>query len=371
MEKKAKKELITLRKRPMKDGGYSLCLDYMIDGVRRRESLKLYLVPEKTRLDRAKNNDTLYVAQTIRAKRILELQNKRAGIAKKVKDMLLVDYLKDQYEAYMSRGQEAYAHNLSHLTIWIKKFGKSVSLQTIDKEYVIALVAFMRKEGLQEGTISMYFQILNTSLNTAYRAGLLPENPIKRLERKEKPHMPESCREYLTLAELRTLIDTPCSHESAKQAFLFACFTGLRLSDIETLDWKEIRKTDDGWQVLARMHKNRKIIYVPLTANAIAWLPSPVLEEGKIWSLLSRPKLRAAIAKWVKDAGIGKHITFHSSRHTYATLLLTYGANIYTVSSLLGHSSVNTTQIYAKIVDENKRKTVNLIPDISVGKDRP
>lgn len=74
--------------------------------------------------------------------------------------------------------------------------------------------------------------------------------------------------------------------------------------------------------------------------------------------------LQISVARAEELAGITKHISFHCARHTYATLLLTYGANIYTVSSLLGHTNVKTTQIYAKIVDENKRKTVDLIPDI-------
>ena len=66
----------------------------------------------------------------------------------------------------------------------------------------------------------------------------------------------------------------------------------------------------------------------------------------------------------VKHAGIAKNVSFHVGRHTFATLTLTYGADLYTVSKLLGHCNIGTTQIYAKIVDENKRKAVNLVPKL-------
>ena len=366
------KELVTLRQRPLKNGGFSLSLDYMIDGVRTRENLKMYLLPGKTRQIQAMNADTMRAALAAKAKRILDLQNRRAGIPRKKKDLLLLEFMEEQREEYMERNQPGYAEKLKFTADWVRRFNKNISLHTVDKDWVLAFCRYMRKGGLSEGTVFLYFSVLSVTFNAAYREDLMSENPIKKIDRSLKPKKPESVREYLTLEEIKQLIATPCSHESASQAFLFSCFTGLRLSDIETLDWSQIRKNGDGWQVQARMHKNRRLIYIPLAENALAQLPSPMKDKGRVWEdLLSRPKLRAAIDKWVRKAGINKHITFHSARHTYATLLLTYGANIYTVSALLGHASVNTTQIYAKIVDENKRRTVNLIPDIVVGKDRP
>ena len=70
------------------------------------------------------------------------------------------------------------------------------------------------------------------------------------------------------------------------------------------------------------------------------------------------------LKEWGVESGVGKEITFHASRHTFATLALTYGADIYTVSKLLGHHSIKTTQIYAEVVDEKKVKAVDLIPEV-------
>ena len=69
--------------------------------------------------------------------------------------------------------------------------------------------------------------------------------------------------------------------------------------------------------------------------------------------------------KWVEQAGISKHVTFHTARHTHATMMLTLGVDLYTVSKLLGHTNIQTTQIYAKLVDESKKKAIDLIPNIS------
>lgn len=74
--------------------------------------------------------------------------------------------------------------------------------------------------------------------------------------------------------------------------------------------------------------------------------------------------VEVVLAEWMQEAGIQKHITYHCSRHTAATLLLTLGADLYTVSKILGHSSIKMTEVYAKIVDKKKLETVNLVNDI-------
>lgn len=111
------------------------------------------------------------------------------------------------------------------------------------------------------------------------------------------------------------------------------------------------------------MQKTKSAIYIPLSNNARKWLP----ERGGdiVFEVdLHKAYISEFITKWVKSQGIHKHITFHCARHTFATLALTYGADIYTVSKLLGHSDIETTQIYAKVVDRKKIEAVNLIPDV-------
>ena len=359
-----KKELVTLRRRATKGGGESLYLDYMIDGVRTREFLKMYLIPERNKVDKALNHETMKLAEAIKARRILELQEGRAGFRKRPKrDMRLTDYIDNQIEYYTSQGKASYALTLGKIRKWLEDYGKKTSLLTVDKDYVIDFCRHLKDSGLSQGTVHMYFANLNTIFNNAYRADLMVENPISRIDRSQRPKKPETEREYLTLEEVKKLVDTPCKHEEAKRAFLFSCFTGLRSSDVRALRWEKIRATEKGYQVQARMLKTGGLIYVPLSANAMSFL-GPMKTSGPVFTLPGQAWLNEIVSDWAKSAGITKHISFHTSRHTNATLLISYGADLYTVKALLGHKDIETTQIYAKIIDDKKVRAVDMIPEI-------
>ena len=360
------KELVTLRKRAMKDGGYSLLLDYQIDGVRTREFLKMYLVPEVTKIDEIQNQETLKAANLMKTRRIVEIQSGKAGIKKKNgKNMLLSKYLEQQYDRYMEAGKTKYAPNIDKLKNWINKYNSHITLKTIDRDYLIGFVKYMKDGGLAPGTIHMYYSNLNTMLNNAYRDDLIDENPFRKVALQDRPKKPESTREYLTFDEVQKLINTKCGNDQVKRAFLFACFTGLRLIDVENLQWSKIKRSGAGYQVEERQQKTGKIVYVPLSSNARRWLPKARTKKGQVFpGLPTRATLNEVIDNWVKRAKINKHITFHCSRHTYGTLLITYGADIYTVSSLMGHKDISTTQIYAKIIDKKKTDAVDMIPSL-------
>ena len=370
------KELVSLRQRPTRNGGQSLYLDFTVDGVRTRKFLKMYLVPEKTKVDKIQNQETLKAAAAIKARRTVMLQDNKAGIKPRGADKPLGDYINELAESYRSRGKTAHSQTLDKIRRWLNDYGARATLRTVDRDYLLGFVRFMRKgkrvfrkkpggekvRRLSEGTICLYFTNLNTVFNKACREGLMDVNPISRMDPGEKPRMPESNREYLTLEEVKTLAAARCGNEQVRRAFLFSCFTGLRLGDIESLTWEKIKDTGNGLQIEATQTKTGKAVYVPLPPNAVSQLPGR--SGGKVFRLPARGTTGEILRNWVKRAGIGKHISFHCARHTYATLLLNYGADIYTVSKLLGHTNVSTTQIYADIMDEKKRETVSLIPDI-------
>ena len=223
----------------------------------------------------------------------------------------------------------------------------------------------IREKRLSDGNISLYLDMYHKGARKKEGRPLIDRNPFKLLNAKEKPQKNSSIREFLTIEEVKQLMATPCRYDIVKRAFLFSCFTGLRYSDIKSLLWSEIRKAADG-RTLFLEHpqvKTRKIVTVPLSEEALKWMPKQQKDKEHVFHQLqiTSTTVEVILGEWMKEAGIEKHITYHCSRHTAATMLLTLGADLYTVSKILGHSSIKMTEVYAKIVDKKKLETVNLV----------
>ena len=148
-----------------------------------------------------------------------------------------------------------------------------------------------------------------------------------------------------------------------KRAALFSALTGLRFIDLKNLVWDNIEYIEgNGYSINYKQQKTKGIETHPISQQAFSLLgerkePKDQVFEGLKYSAYENKHL----AKWIGLAGITKDITFHCFRHTFATLQLSKGTDIYTVSKLLGHRELKTTQIYAKIIDETKRKAADKI----------
>lgn len=208
--------------------------------------------------------------------------------------------------------------------------------------------------------------MLNGALNKAVRDGLIPGNPMKHLDKREKFQPSPEEREFLTIDEVRTLMETPCTNEQVKKAFLLSCFVGLRLGDVRELTWAKVMNTPDGntQYVHVWMEKTQKPINVPLSNEALRYMEKKEDPDAKLFKLpTSDATINYHIKKWMKAAKIDKKISYHCSRHTFATIMLTLGADLFTTSKLLGHANVTTTQIYGKIIDK-KTEAVNLVDNL-------
>lgn len=182
----------------------------------------------------------------------------------------------------------------------------------------------------------------------------------------EKIKVPESKRDFLTIEEIKKMIATPFFNEQVRQAYLFSCFCGLRISDIRKLRWRDISTSGGQWLVSVVMTKTTNPVYIPLSSQAVKWLPEHngcTPDDLVFGGLPNASNLCVSLKNWAEKAGVKKNVTFHTARHSCAVLLLTLGADIYTVSKILGHRSVRATQIYAKIVDKKKDDAIALVDD--------
>lgn len=374
METPKAKEPVKIRFKALANGNTSIYLDIYYGGRRKYEFLQLYLIPEQTTKDREKNRQTLALANAIKSQRIVDLQARAYGFADKKVQLRLsfIVYMRSEADRYRTKGSKMYAQSVINSTHHLISYaGEKVTFRQVDKAFLLGYIGFLDKvkgrggKMLSGASKALYFQVVVTALNRAVKEEIIEKNPAHTIAAEDRPGTVQRTREFLTLDEVKKLIDTPCKYEVVKRAFLFSCFCGLRLSDIQTLTWQNIRPVVDG-RMLVRViqRKTKEPVDIPLSANAIAQLPKIDKKEGRVFDLPMVWVIEKYLDEWAKAAGIDKHVTYHVSRHTHATMLLTYGADIYTVSKLLGHTRVQTTEIYAKIIDEKKQKAVDLIPDL-------
>ena len=365
------KEPIRLRMKDLSNGNKSLYLDIYRAGKRSYEYLKMYLIPETDYNAKMQNQATLTAANAIKSKRIIEIINSEAGI-KQETDTSKV-YLLAWMETYMKNQAKRGKKDISQIKKAIdilKAYGaETVTMDMIDKPFCQGYINYLTTEYRPKGktvsnfTIHTYYQVVNGALNAAVRADILSENPFNKISSSEKIHKPESKREYMTIDEVRSLIKTPMSNEAVKGAYLFSCFCGLRISDIKELTWENVYCDSGQYHLEVMMQKTKSPLYLPLSSEALKWLPERGNKSGKekVFKLPSSAGINKLLKTWAQKAGISKHITFCTARHTFATMMLTLGADIYTTSQLLGHTDMRTTQIYVKIVNRGKDEAVNLV----------
>lgn len=362
------KEPVRLRMKSLSDGSKSLYLDIYRDGKRTYEYLKMYIIPETDNNARKQNQVTMTAANAIKSKRIIELTNGEAGIETKEK-VFLLDWM-EIYRENQEKHDKKDGNQIKVATRILKAYaGERTTLDQIDRKFCLDYIDYLYTEYRPKGkrlsnfTLRNYCRVLNSALNAAVRAKLIVANPLNELERSEKIRLPESKRSYMTIEEVRALIATPMKNEAVKCAYLFSCFCGLRVSDIVGLKWKDVFIDRGQYRLAVSMQKTKEPIYLPLSPEALKWMPErgDKMAEDHVFDLPSPSMMNILIKPWAKAAGIDKRFTFHTARHTFATMMLTLGADLYTTSKLLGHADVKMTQVYAKIINQKKDSAVNLV----------
>lgn len=390
------------------DGRRSVSLMYRLDGKQHKVSTGLYLLPENTIANKHANLDTMAKAEAERQKMAQQLKaaNEGAAIlaAQQRKAMTIQELFeaqaeeadKEATEKFMRLGGSAEAAgNLlrkgcvnskngkmlrtisNHLTQY--KGGEETPIIRITPEYCEGFIKYLSKTMAKASTINTYYNHFATALQKECdkRGGLMSVNPARNISKGVKVKAGESGEiKYLEEAELRRLID--CDYKAddesfvnrVRRPFLFACFSGLRVSDVETLRWGNIQFLPDGGARLKKsLIKTSKeyaddVLDVLLNANAVKYLgamPEGAKPSDKVFNVLSCSRYCVVLKEWAQAAGIDKPISTHFARHTFATMMLSHGLPMEQVMKMLGHKSMTMTMRYAELTKKAQAENIAAI----------
>jgi integrase len=302
-------------------------------------------------------------------RRLSIYENWAKDLPKKKEEMSLVKYMeyfskrKEELGRSSSRAYTVKA-TINHI---IRFAPRNIPIREVDKNFCLCFIKYLRNYRRKGKTLSvstqlMYFNLFNSVLNRAVKEEIIDFNPISKIPLDEKIKSEYKICSFLTLEEINILKESDYNHP-VKHAFLFCCYCGLRYSDVVNLKWKDISYINSRAFINITCKKTGTPILIPLCNNAINYLPIGNIKcpNDEIFKLQSARSSQYAMKEWIRRCGLNKRITFHTSRHTFATLLYTNGADIYTISKLLGHRSLNSTQIYASVIDKKKIEAIKLL----------
>lgn len=361
------KQLVKVRERVLSNGDVKFYLDINQKGKKRiTETLDFVWVNNPKNMDEKRSNDKVREAvNIIRARREEELLSSKYKLTLHLKtDTLLLEYTKLLMEERKdSKGNYG---NWDSMYKHLKRFlnYKDITIGSISKQWVKDFREFLKKDcKIKTASSSSYFNKILALFKQAVKDKIIYENPAEGVE----GIVPiKTMRSFLNEEEVKFLSQADCRYEVLKRAFLFSTITGLRWSDVVELRWKNIDIDFDKMSLRGMQEKTEEFYGIPLSDDAKQLLGERSHPDEKVFvGLKYSSYMNVAISKWCLNAGITKPITFHSARHTYAYLLLKQNVNIYTISKLLGHSHVKTTEKYLHLLDMDKREAVEKLPKLN------
>lgn len=375
------KSIVTLRKKAISKGRMSLYLDFYppvwdenLNDFSRREFLKLYVYQKPAdQYQKLANTENLHAAEMIRARRQNEINKSEIYSAFEKDQMQLQAKGNESFLKYYKMiGQKKEGNNLSIWNCAISHFErflggkdllfKDVTVTLIEdyRDYLLKAKSMRKnKKQISRNTALSYYNKIKTTLKGAYREDKLKTDVNAKISSIKEL---ESQRNFMTLEETRRLFETPCPNNLVRKISMFSVLTGIRYVDIAKLTWSEMHYIEnDGYYIVFRQKKTEGAESMPISDKAFDLLGKRKGEKELVFKGLNKWDVDRVLPIWVALSGIRKHITFHCFRHTYATLQITAGTDIFTVSKMLGHRSVKTTQVYARVIDQKKREAANRI----------
>ena len=352
---------------------------YRVKHIREKENLNLYLIANpKTPFEKIQNKETLQLAKKIRFEKEQELLENRDGYRlKKDRQIDFLQYFQSYIDNYTKKDKKmvemAYRRFRDFLTDTPEymRFSKGLKPQQIDKDMIVTFTEYLQSRSRGEGANGV-FQRFKKVIKYAVEHDYMAKNPCNGVSIKIDDQILR--KDVLSLDEEKKLIGTHYEGENPniRRAFIMCLYCGLRFCDIKDLTFANVdysNKLLKFEQNKTKGHSANSGVVIPLNDGLLRLIGEPTDEQGKdslIFPLPSYEMCSKALKRWVKRAGIEKHITWHCARHSFAVNILNNGANIKTVASLLGHSGLKHTEKYTRAVDELKQKAINSLPALEI-----
>lgn len=363
---------VEVREKKLKGDKVSLYLDIYNDGERTYRFLKLYVLKSpKTKEDRSANSETIRKANAMRVKVENDLiNNKDIAQGFQKSNVLFLEYFKIVTEQKKKSAGNYGAWDSTHKILLKFYNGKKVKISDLKDTDLVSIRNYILNDYKTKSNINLsknaalaYFNKVKACLNQAFDEHLINDKIGSRVKAIKGE---ETRREYLTEEEIELIQKVDCESLILKKAFLFSIYTGLRWSDINNLNWNQVKFTaESGYSLHFNQQKTKGVEYLPIPNKAIALIGELQDTDDRVFKGLKYSAWHnLKIREWMINAGIKRKITFHCARHTYATLLLTKKIDIYVVSNMLGHKNIKTTQVYAKVVDQRKIDAIKVLDEL-------
>ena len=368
--------LVQVHERVLPSGAVRFYLHYTRNGERTREPLKS--IPIVSKSDRQAYKESKQIANRIAAERIEEIRKDELGLTNRHRDLLLLDWCNTYTERIKSRVRsERYPLMVESVKDVIKEYsGENTRLQDVDRNYTLGFIDYVRNvytikagaqhrgEHLKPSTANKKCVIFSSILKEAVKCDLLRKNPFDEVGRADKISVPEPDNRALTRAELKQMIETDTKSSMTRRVFLFMCFCGLRVSDAKKLRWSEIGMDGEQYTMRIRQKKTEKPLVVPMSENAVEYLPENTGESELVFpNLPTEQAMNRSVKIWAKNAGIPdwEHIHLHTARHTFGSMLANLGVDVTITAKLMGDEVRTVSKYYIHIADDTKQRAVRML----------
>jgi integrase/recombinase XerD len=320
-------------------------------GQRISTGIFTYAAP-KDQLQRSHNKEALVILETKRSQMILESQSVNTGhiLQHKIRQNFL-EYYQEFAKDNARYGNRSLACSLSAF----KKFLGKDFISAIDiSENLCERFRNYLLDNLSGETPADYFMRFKRVMRAATKAGYFRVNPVADV--KAKAH-PSGKKEILDAEEYKKLMKTYCSNHEIKKAAILSLYTGLRWCDIEPLKWPSIKEET----IVITQEKTNVPLEIPL--HPIAKKIIGERRDGKVFYLPTQDGANKVLGGWVRSAGIDKHITWHSLRHSMSVLLQDGGTDAATVAGMLGHTTTKYVhKTYQRYKLSSAAKAITTLP---------